>query len=198
MNINNTFLSAAKSILYTLLLASLLAACAEKKSESLQGYAEGEFVRVAAPFAGTLEKLNVQRGEQVAQGAPLFALENQNENAAKREAEQRLPKHGSPISNPARARRKSTSLMRNWRKLWQRRNYRHHNWRAMKNYSPTALSAKNALKKPRPPARVILRASPNSTPNCKPPNCLRAAMKSAAPPTKPKLPARRWNNRNGG
>ena len=29
----------------------------------LQGYVEGEFVRVGAPFAGTLVKLDVQRGE---------------------------------------------------------------------------------------------------------------------------------------
>jgi HlyD family secretion protein len=99
MNINNMFLSVAKAILYTLLSLSLLAACAEKKSESLQGYAEGEFVRVAAPFAGTLDKLQVKRGEQVAQGAPLFALENQNESAAKREAEQRVQSAEARLAN---------------------------------------------------------------------------------------------------
>ncbi len=93
------FLSAAKTTLYTLLLAALLAACAEKKSESLQGYAEGEFVRVAAPFAGTLEKLQVKRGEQVTQGAALFSLESQNENAAKREAEQRVHSAEARLAN---------------------------------------------------------------------------------------------------
>ena len=34
----------------------------------LQGYVEGEYVRVAAPSAGTLERLAVARGEQVAGG----------------------------------------------------------------------------------------------------------------------------------
>ncbi|MGB8598547.1 MAG: HlyD family efflux transporter periplasmic adaptor subunit [Burkholderiales bacterium] len=81
------------------MLASLLTACTEKHSGALQGYAEGEFVRVAAPFAGTLEKLHVKRGEPVAQGAPLFALENQNENAAKREAEQRLQSAEARLAN---------------------------------------------------------------------------------------------------
>lgn len=99
MNINNTIFHSVKPILYTLLLASLLAACTEKKSDTLQGYAEGEFVRVAAPFAGALEKLHVKRGEQVAQGAALFALENQNENANKREAEQRLQSAEARLAN---------------------------------------------------------------------------------------------------
>lgn len=93
------FLSAAKMSLYTLLPLTLLAACAEKKSEPLQGYAEGEFVRVAAPFAGTLEKLQVKRGEQVAQGAALFSLESQNESANKREAEQRLQSAEARLAN---------------------------------------------------------------------------------------------------
>ncbi len=99
MNINNMILHSVKPTLYTLLLASLFSACAEKKSDGLQGYAEGEFVRIAAPFAGTLEKLHVKRGEQVAQGAPLFALENQNENANKREAEQRLQSAEAKLAN---------------------------------------------------------------------------------------------------
>ena len=99
MNINNMILGSVKPTLYTLLLVTLLAACAEKKAELLQGYAEGEFVRVAAPFAGTLEKLQVKRGEQVAQGAPLFSLESQNESANKREAEQRLQSSEARLAN---------------------------------------------------------------------------------------------------
>jgi HlyD family secretion protein len=47
-------------------------------------------VRVAAPFAGTLQQLSVRRGDQVEAARPLFALENENETAARREAEQRL------------------------------------------------------------------------------------------------------------
>ncbi|MGB8856252.1 MAG: HlyD family efflux transporter periplasmic adaptor subunit [Burkholderiales bacterium] len=99
MNINNIIFNSSKPILYTLLSATLIAACAEKKSDLLQGYAEGEFVRIAAPFAGTLEKLQVKRGEQIAQGAALFALESQNENAARREAEQRLQSAEARLAN---------------------------------------------------------------------------------------------------
>ena len=47
-------------------------------------------MRVAAPFAGTLTELSVKRGDQVAAAAPLFALERENESAARREAGERL------------------------------------------------------------------------------------------------------------
>ncbi|WP_372397291.1 HlyD family efflux transporter periplasmic adaptor subunit [Azospirillum sp. HJ39] len=39
------------------------------------GYVEGEYLRIAAPSAGTLESLSVGRGAQVAAGAPLFAID---------------------------------------------------------------------------------------------------------------------------
>jgi HlyD family secretion protein len=68
----------------------LLAGCGPSGERPLQGYVEGEYVRVAAPFAGTLTQLSVRRGAQVAIGAPLFALERENETSARREAEERL------------------------------------------------------------------------------------------------------------
>jgi HlyD family secretion protein len=73
-----------------LLVALVLAGCGGKDSGTLQGYAEGDYVRVAAPFAGTLVQLNVARGASVASGAPLFALEQENEAAGRREAEDRV------------------------------------------------------------------------------------------------------------
>lgn len=39
------------------------------------GYVEGEYLRIAAPTAGTLERLSVTRGARVAAGAPLFAID---------------------------------------------------------------------------------------------------------------------------
>ncbi|NYZ14215.1 HlyD family efflux transporter periplasmic adaptor subunit [Azospirillum sp. RWY-5-1] len=39
------------------------------------GYVEGEYLRIAAPVAATLDKLNVVRGRTVEAGAPLFALD---------------------------------------------------------------------------------------------------------------------------
>jgi HlyD family secretion protein len=71
-------------------LLFVLGACTDAGNGSLQGYAEGEYVRVAAPFAGGLTQLAVQRGAQVQTGQPLYALEQENEKAARLEAEQRL------------------------------------------------------------------------------------------------------------
>lgn len=91
-----------KAMKRALLLASLLyglAACGEPASDVLQGYVEGEFVRVAAPFGGTLAQLHVQRGQAVSPGAPLFALEAESEAAARREAAQRLARATAQVDN---------------------------------------------------------------------------------------------------
>ena len=56
----------------------------------MQGYVEGEYVYVAAPYAGALESLSVQRGAQVHAGEPLFALDRAPEKAARDEAERRV------------------------------------------------------------------------------------------------------------
>ncbi|HSA83200.1 MAG TPA: HlyD family efflux transporter periplasmic adaptor subunit [Geminicoccaceae bacterium] len=51
-----------------------------------QGYVEGEFVRVAAPASGTLERLLVARGDHVQKGEPLFELDMTSERAARDQA----------------------------------------------------------------------------------------------------------------
>jgi HlyD family secretion protein len=71
-------------------IAILLAACAQQTDRPLQGYIEGEYIRIGPQFAGILQQLSVQRGDQVAAGAPLFALERENEVAARRQAEEQL------------------------------------------------------------------------------------------------------------
>ena len=71
-----------------MMLAGLMTGCGPRDDRPLQGYVEGEYVRVAAPFAGSLQQLAVTRGAQVATGAPLFSLERENEIAARRQAEQ--------------------------------------------------------------------------------------------------------------
>ena len=70
--------------------ALVLGACGGNGEPPLTGYIEGEYLRVAAPFAGTLQQLAVKRGAQVVAGTPLFALERENETAARREAVERL------------------------------------------------------------------------------------------------------------
>lgn len=63
------------------------------------GYAEGEYVRLASPFAGRLAALNVRRGDTVSAGAPLFALEQENERAARQEAEARVKRAAAQLEN---------------------------------------------------------------------------------------------------
>lgn len=81
--------SPAKTAL-VVLAALLLGACARREPSAYQGYLEGEFVYVAAPLAGQLERLAVTRGARVEAGAPLFALEQGAEVSAMREAAERL------------------------------------------------------------------------------------------------------------
>jgi HlyD family secretion protein len=77
----------------------VVAGCGPDGARPLQGYVEGEYVRVAAPFAGTLSELSVKRGDPVAAGAPLFALERENESAARREAGERLAAAEARLAN---------------------------------------------------------------------------------------------------
>jgi HlyD family secretion protein len=52
----------------------------------VQGYVEGEQVRIAAPVEGELATLSVERGAAVEAGAPLFALDPTIEQASRDEA----------------------------------------------------------------------------------------------------------------
>jgi HlyD family secretion protein len=79
-----------RTALWLMPIAIALAACGKSAPPAIQGYVEGEYVRVAAPFAGTLVRLDAQRGQEVAAGGALFALEAENEDAARQEAEERL------------------------------------------------------------------------------------------------------------
>jgi HlyD family secretion protein len=89
------------------MLVSLIAACSSKTGDALQGYAEGEYVRVAAPFAGSLQNLQVQRGSQVKAGDPLFTLEQANETAARRESQERVRNAEAQLADLKKSRRPS-------------------------------------------------------------------------------------------
>jgi HlyD family secretion protein len=86
-------------------LALALAACSDPAPGTLQGYAEGEYVRVATPFAGQLQRLAVKRGDRVKAGDPMFALEQANEAAARREAADRLARAQAQLENLRKAKR---------------------------------------------------------------------------------------------
>src|ERR1700674_554603 len=90
-----------------LVAALVLSACGTSNPPALQGYVEGEYVRVAAPFAGTLVTLDTERGKQVQPGTPLFALEAENEDAARGEAAARLRKALATVDDLKKGKRPS-------------------------------------------------------------------------------------------
>jgi HlyD family secretion protein len=96
-----------KRILPSIAAALALTACGNSNPPALQGYVEGEYVRVAAPFAGTLLTLDTERGKQVEPGTPLFALEAENEDAARREAAERLRKALATVDDLKKGKRPS-------------------------------------------------------------------------------------------
>lgn len=69
---------------------SMLVACSDKPAPAWSGYAEGDYVYVAAPLAGRLDAVTVKAGQNIVKGAPLFVLDSEQENAASNEAAARL------------------------------------------------------------------------------------------------------------
>jgi HlyD family secretion protein len=82
-----------------LFLVALLAACDKRDDKLWQGYIEGEYVMLASPYAGQLQKLFVRRGEQIEAGKPVFVLEQEQERAARAEAGERLKNAQARLEN---------------------------------------------------------------------------------------------------
>ena len=83
-------------------LLALLAGCDDRgagEERWLQGYAEGEYLRLAAPEAGWVEGMAVRRGDRVPAGASLFTLESGRERAAVREAEAGLARARAELAD---------------------------------------------------------------------------------------------------
>lgn len=85
--------------------ALMLAACNGDKDTSFPGYAEGEYIRIASPYAGSLATLSVKRGDQLVAGAALFALEQENERASREEAAARVRQAESQLANSRKGKR---------------------------------------------------------------------------------------------
>jgi len=66
----------------TITLLCLFTGCGRSGNHRIQGYVEGEFVYVSSQLSGPLQTLQVQRGDQVKAGDPLFILDNTVEKAA--------------------------------------------------------------------------------------------------------------------
>jgi HlyD family secretion protein len=92
-------------LLGLLTAATALAGCQAKTEGIFPGYAEGEYVRVASPYAGSLTTLSVKRGDTIAPNAPLFALEQESERAAREEVAARVKQAESQLENLRKGKR---------------------------------------------------------------------------------------------
>lgn len=86
-----------KRILF--LAVALLNGCEKQEAGVWQGYVEGEYVLLASPYAGQLQKLFVRRGDQVEAGKPVFVLEQESERQARAEAEERVKSAQARLAN---------------------------------------------------------------------------------------------------
>jgi HlyD family secretion protein len=77
----------------------LIAGCAQKPTNTYQGYIEGKFVYVASPQSGRLDQVSVARGDTVTAGHALFALDDEPEASEERTAEQVLRSSESRLSD---------------------------------------------------------------------------------------------------
>ncbi len=87
------------------LAAALLAACSPDAPRGYQGYIEGEFVSVASPIAGRLDRLAVKRGDEVVAGAPLYVLEAASERAAEQQAAEQVKAAQAQLADLRQGRR---------------------------------------------------------------------------------------------
>lgn len=94
-----------RRVIWSIPILLALGACGNGAPDFYQGYVEGEYVRVASPIAGLLEKLAVQRGTEVHKADLLFILEHENESAARREAVERLKNFEAQLANLQKGRR---------------------------------------------------------------------------------------------
>lgn len=100
-----TWIKVMRLAVVAIAIVAVLSGCGQHIPAGYQGYAEGEFVLVAAPAAGKLEKRFVNRGEMVEAGTPLFSLEDENEKAARWEAQGRLKSAEARLANLGASRR---------------------------------------------------------------------------------------------
>lgn len=85
--------------------AAGLGGCSKEPPPAWSGYAEGDPVHVAAPVAGQLMELTVQRGDTVEAGVPLFRIDVTPTRAARAEADARLAAARAEQADAAKGRR---------------------------------------------------------------------------------------------
>jgi HlyD family secretion protein len=83
-----------------------LAGCGDTAAPAhWSGYAEGDYVYIAAPLAGRLDSVSAQVGQTVAKGAALFQLDAESEQAARDEAAARLEGAQAQLTDLEKGRR---------------------------------------------------------------------------------------------
>lgn len=90
---------------FAVLLLAVLTGCGQPPSTAWSGYAEGDFVYVAAPIAGRLDAVSVQVGQMVQQGDVLFRLDGEIEKAARAESQARLLGAGAQADDLSKGKR---------------------------------------------------------------------------------------------
>ena len=80
-------------------LATSIGLSGSDAAVTFSGYVEADYVMVTSSIGGTLMKIEVARGDQVAAGAPLFALDDTAERAARDEAAAKLAQADSQLAN---------------------------------------------------------------------------------------------------
>jgi HlyD family secretion protein len=73
-----------------LALLAAVAGCDQSRHDGWQGYVEAEYTYVAPLETGRITALDVQRGDEVQAGAPLFSLEDDSQRAVRDQAEAEL------------------------------------------------------------------------------------------------------------
>ena len=105
--------SVAKAVRTSVLMAlgaavvMLQTGCKPGVSDRLQGYLEGEYVYIACPLGGAVERLHVERGDLARAGDPLFTLDSSVERAARDEAERRLIQARATLEDARKGKRPS-------------------------------------------------------------------------------------------
>ncbi len=80
----------SRAVVVAVLLLALASCRDEEARDSFQGYAEGEFLRIAAADAGWVREVPVTKGAHVAPGAPLFVLDDVSQAEAQDQARANL------------------------------------------------------------------------------------------------------------
>jgi HlyD family secretion protein len=93
------------AIVVLALITVLIGGCSRDREPVFTGYAEADLVYVAAPGAGTLERLDVARGTRVEANAPLFALDTESERIERNAAQARVQRAQSQVQNLSKGRR---------------------------------------------------------------------------------------------